>query len=89
MANVDTDINNYNFNELTQLLNVSNKGFSLRELESEYKKRLEINKELEQEDLKENLEKFFENVYHFLIKHAIDFKNEDNKKNNDFIQLLS
>ena len=47
MANVDTDINNYNFNELTQLLNVSNKGFSLRELESEYKKRLEINKELE------------------------------------------
>jgi len=86
MANVDTDINNYNFNELTQLLNVSNKGFSLRELESEYKKRLEINKELEQEDLKENLEKFFENVYHFLIKHAIDFKNEDNKKNNDFIE---
>jgi hypothetical protein len=88
MANVDTDINNYNFNELTELLNVSNNGFSLRELESEYKKRLEINKELEDEDLKENLEKFFKNVYNFLIKHAVDFKNENNKKSNDIIENI-
>jgi len=88
MANVDTDINNYNFNELTQILNVSSKGFSLRELESEYKKRLEINKDLEEEDLKNNLENFFQDVFNFLIKHAVDFKNDNNKKDNYFIENI-
>ena len=86
MANVDTDINNYNFKELMELLNVSNKGFSKRELDFEYKKRLEINKEIEDKDLKENLEKFFKDVYNFLIKHSLDFKNEVNESNNYFME---
>ncbi len=78
MTNIDIDINNYNFNELTKLLNVSNNGFSKRELELEYEKRLELNKEIEDINLKENLENFFKNVYNFLYRHTIDFKYESN-----------
>ena len=89
MTNVDTDINNYNYNELTEILNVSNNGFSLRELEIEYKKRLEINKEVEEEDLKENLEKFFKNVYNFLVKHAVDFENKSNEDNANSIESIN
>ena len=32
MTNVDTDINNYNYNELTEILNVSNNGFSVERI---------------------------------------------------------
>ena len=86
MDNVDTDINNYNLKELTNILNVSNNNFSKRELELEYFKKLEINKEIEDKDLRENLEKFFNNIYNFLIKHARDYlpepKNNNDLKNN-------
>ena len=97
MDSIETDINSYTFNELKNIFNLNNDFYTKKELESEYEKKLDSNNQIEDENLKENLNLFFKNIYEFLLLNSKDkvistqgnFLQDNEVKNDDDIKKIN
>ena len=59
MDSIDTDINNYSINELKEKLNLNNILIDKNILKSAYEKKIDINNEIDNIELRNKLNSFF------------------------------
>ena len=82
MANIDTNIDSYSINELKNIFNIEN-NFDKSILEKNYNSKLKQLQELDNNETKNNLEKFFTNVYDFLSIYYTGLVNNNQVNNNN------
>lgn len=81
MDSIDTDINNYSINELKEILNLNNILIDKNILKSAYEKKIDINNEIDNIELRNKLNSFFREVYLFLENHIEDKIEKIQEKN--------
>ncbi len=81
MDSIDTDINNYSINELKEILNLNNILIDKNILKSAYEKKININNEIDNIELRNKLNSFFREVYLFLENQIEDKIEKIQEKN--------
>ena len=81
MDSIDTDINNYSINELKEILNLNNILIDKNILKSAYEKKIDINNEIDNIELRNKLNSFFREVYLFLENQLEDKIEKIQEKN--------